>query len=208
MVGTLFAIRDVKIYIMKNIFLLSVLLSMSFFLANGQEFGIKAGLNVATLNREVDVTDYNSKIGFHAGGLAHLHINSNFAIQPEVVYSSQGTKWKNAGTETKLNLGYINVPVLLQYMFSNGFRLQTGPQAGFLISAESKVNDAEVNVKDGYKTFDFSWVGGIGYLSSVGLGVDARYNLGLTDIIENNTNDANNRVFQVGLFYQFGHHKR
>ena len=34
-----------------------------------------------------------------------------------------------------LRLNYINVPVL-QYMFGDGFRLQTGPQLGILTNAK------------------------------------------------------------------------
>lgn len=68
------------------------------------------------------------------GLLGHIHLNSQWAVQPELVYSSQGAK--SAGTEQKLD--YINVPLLLQYMFDNGFRLQAGPQLGLLVRADNK----------------------------------------------------------------------
>ena len=195
---------SIKTY-MKNIFFLSVLLVVCGYCSNAQKvhLGLKAGLNISNLNEEANTVNFSSKPGFHGGGLAHIHLTDKFAIQPEVVFSTQGAKRDNANPEQKLNLGYINVPVLVQYMFSNGFRLETGPQFGFLMSAKSEIGDVEFNVKDDYKTFDFSWTAGLGYISPSGFGADARYNLGLTNIRENSTNDLNNRVFQVGIFYQF-----
>jgi hypothetical protein len=87
-------------------------------------------------------------------------------------------------------------------MFDNGFRLETGPQLGFLASAKSDVGNMETDVKDDYTSADVAWSFGIGFLSEGGFGVDARYNLGLTDISKDEAGIKNN-VFQVGIFYQF-----
>jgi hypothetical protein len=88
-------------------------------------------------------------------------------------------------------------------MTQSGFRVETGPQIGALLSAKYKVGSVEVDVKDAYKTADFAWAFGIGYLTTSGFGVDARYNLGISKINDNNGSDITNRVFQVGVFYQF-----
>ena len=163
-------------------------------------FGIKAGVNVSS----VDITngdDYNSKAGLHVGGLAHIHISQHFALQPELIYSMQGGKVENVN----LKLNYINIPLLAQYMINDGFRLQTGPQLGFLLSAKSKVGDVERSVKDDLSSIDFSWVFGAGYLFPSGFGIDARYNHGISNFSDNTTYKAKNRVFQFGLFYQFMH---
>src|SRR6187549_120261 len=122
---------------MKHISIITILaLMVPGVQAQDIHFGIKGGLNIATLHREAGAPNYSSKPGFHLGGLAHIHISPHFAVQPEIMYSTQGTKSDNINTETKLNLGYINIPVLAQYMFANGFRLETGPQVGFLVSAK------------------------------------------------------------------------
>jgi hypothetical protein len=86
-------------------------------------------------------------------------------------------------------------------MFGNGLRLQTGPQVGFLTNARSKGGGEEATIKTSLKDTDFSWSFGGSYLSRIGLGIDARYNLGLTDI-NKTAADMKNRVWQVGLFYQ------
>jgi hypothetical protein len=119
------------------------------------------------------------------------------------VYSEQGTNLKEGTYEYDVNLNYINVPVILQYMTGSGFRFQTGPQVGFLVHAENEAPGADAVINSGYKKIDFSWTVGAGYKFASGFGIDARYNHGLTDVNEVIPNDIQNRVFQVGVFYQF-----
>jgi Outer membrane protein beta-barrel domain len=167
--------------------------------------GIKGGLNVYNINNDNN-SEYDAKVGFNVGLLGHIHLAKQLAFQPELVYSAQGAKFKTLGTETKLNLDYINVPMLIQYMFDNGFRLQAGPQVGFLVSAKAKVGDTKIDVKDDLKTVDFGIGAGVGYVDpKSGFGIDARYNLGLSNINENSTVKSYNRGLQVGVFYLFKH---
>lgn len=163
-------------------------------------FGLKGGLNISNVTVSGD-NSLNSKAGFYAGGLAHIHLSRTWALQPELMYSMQGAK----DGSNKLNLDYINIPVQLQYMFDNGFRLQTGPQVGLLMSAKAKSGGVKYDVKDGFTNADFSWSFGTSYISKSGLGADLRYNLGLTDIDKATSVTNKNSVFQIGLFYQFMH---
>lgn len=177
--------------------------------AQDVHFGIKGGLNASNINVSNNQGNHlDTKIGFNAGLLAHIHAGKSFAIQPEVYYSSEGAKSTVSNIKSTINLGYINVPVLAQYMFANGFRIEAGPQVGFLINAKSKTGSLTTDEKTNYKTTSFSIPVGAGYLTSFGLGFDARYNFGISDIVKNNTGGAaRSNVFQFGLFYQFGHPK-
>ena len=91
-------------------------------------------------------------------------------------------------------------------MFNNGFRLEAGPQVGFLINAESETNNNTTDIGDNLNTVDFALGAGLGYVASSGFGVDARYNLGLSNINESGSVKSTNRGFQLGVFYLF-HHK-
>lgn len=178
--------------------------------AQDVHFGIKGGLNASNINVSDNQGNHlDTKIGFNAGLLAHIHAGKSFAIQPEVYYSSEGAKSTISNIKSTLNLGYINVPVLAQYMFGNGFRVEAGPQVGFLINAKSKVKGSpSEDVKEFYKTTSFSIPVGAGYLTSFGLGFDARYNFGISDIVKDNSGStARSNVFQFGLFYQFSDSK-
>lgn len=176
-------------------------------MANAQHvnFGIKGGVNFYNIQNDND-SKYDMKTGIHLGLLGHIHLDKSIAVQPELVYSSQGAKYTSNNVDYKLKLGYINLPVMLQYMFNNGFRLEAGPQVGFLISAKSDAGNNNVDVKDNFKTVDFGVGLGAGYIKpSTGLGVGFRYNAGLSNINENSTVKSTNSGFQLSLFYQFKH---
>jgi hypothetical protein len=177
-----------------------VLLSSLSALVKGQDthFGLKAGLNVSSLDVKRGA-DGDSKAGIHFGGLAHVHLAPHLAVQPEIVFSQQGAEFG----DDKWKINYLNIPVLLQFMTGSGFRIQTGPQLGFAISSKFKQGDVEIDNKDDINTVDFSWSFGASYLFPGGIGVDARYNHGITNIYEPEVPEIRNRVFQLGLFYQF-----
>ena len=174
--------------------------------ANAQHanIGIKGGLNLYNIHNSNSVK-YDSRTGFNLGLLGHIHLDKHLAFQPELVYSSQGASYGSGSSKSKLNLGYINVPLLLQYMFDNGFRIEAGPQIGFLINAKSKTDNTSVDVKNSFKKVDAGIGAGIGYVSTSGFGVDARYNLGLSNINDNSSVKSTNRGFQFGVFYLFNH---
>lgn len=171
-------------------------------------FGLKGGVNVTNLHFQNNSSaDPDSKISFHAGGLAHIHVSKYFAVQPELMYSGQGYKYSSSNATTRARLHYINLPVLAQFMVGDGFRIETGPQLGILAGANQKTGNVSVDIKDNLKTLDFSWALGVGYVTPSGFGVDVRYNLGISNINDvKNTGSVNNRVFQAGVFYQFHAH--
>jgi len=154
--------------------------------------GVKAGINMYKISSD-DNTTYDHITGFHLGLLGHIHLDSQWAVQPEFVYSGQGAK----RGDTKQKLDYINIPVILQYMFDNGFRLQAGPQLGILVRADNR-NDLN--------PIDLGLSIGVSYVvPSTGFGVDARYNYGLSNINKNDAVKSFNRGLQLGVFYIFGH---
>ena len=153
--------------------------------------GVKGGLNFYNINNDNN-TSYDQRTGFNFGLLGHIHRDSQWAFQPELVYSAQGAK--------NHNLDYLNIPVLIQYMFDNGFRIQAGPQVGLMVSSDNN---------DDYKPIDLALSVGVSYVvPSTGFGLDLRYNHGLTDISESNDVKSTNRGIQFGLFYLFGHNSR
>ncbi|PRY84775.1 porin family protein [Mongoliibacter ruber] len=180
--------------------LLCAIMMTSTLQAQHVNIGLKGGLNAFN----IDGGNFDQKLGAHFGLLGHVHLTEKFGLQPEIYYSMQGGKIGN--TDNNLNLGYINVPVLLQYMFNNGFRLQAGPQLGILATANTVAGNTTVNVKDNYKNMDWGLGIGASYVHPPsGFGVDARYNHGLTNISENTSLDYKNRGFQLGVFYLFKH---
>ena len=52
--------------------------------AQEMEFGVKAGVNLATYGG--DIEDRDTRTGAHVGILAEFGLSENFAIQPEIVF--------------------------------------------------------------------------------------------------------------------------
>jgi len=187
---------------MKKTILFAVAIVLTHLLSaqrNNVEWGIKGGVNAANFKIEPSFNS-DSRIGLHLGGLAHIHVSEHFALQPELMISGQGASY---GDDREDKFTYLNLPVLAQVMFGEGFRLQTGPQVGWLLNAQSENGNEESDIDDNFNRGDFAWSFGGGYLSKMGLGFDVRYNLGISNISENNNADVKNRVWQFGLFYQF-----
>ena len=189
----------------------SIVIVLFFFLLNLKakkpHFGIKGGVNISDLNFD-DNTSTNSKAGVNIGVLAHIHTSKTWAIQPELFYSQEGASRNVGDSKITYNLNYLNVPVLLQYMFDNGFRLEGGPQIGFLLNAKTKTGDITVT-NTSFQSAAVSIPLGAGYLTSSGFGLDARYVFGLSNINDNeNGRTIQSNVFQLGIFYQLSDTKK
>ena len=198
---------------MKKILFLSVFTAAAFIGQAQIKFGIKAGANFSKFSG--DDAKYGGaspkfRTGFAGGGLVNIGLNEMFSVQPEVLYSMEGTMYKESGAKLIFKNDYINVPVLLQYNNPSGVYAETGPQIGFLMSAKMSDGDNSVDAKDGFKKINFSWGLGAGYKLSNGLGIGARYNLGLANIIDNSGSESGESSnvklggFHIGLFYTFG----
>jgi hypothetical protein len=192
-------------------------------------FGIKAGVNSASLNvKETTAGNQNNKVNaktsLHAGVFLNAPLSSNFRIQPELLYSIQGAKTTAMSSSdlmlagiNELDLHYVSLPVMFQYMSDGGLSLELGPQFSYLSSANGdRNNGSQVNLKDGnyIKKTDVAVGGGVGYLTRIGLGVNARYVYGFTNVWNNKERPASttgmnyqNRNLQFSLTYHFGAHK-
>lgn len=196
-----------KTNFMKKAFLALVVLTTTVLASNAQvKFGIKAGIGVFNLSGD-DGDGFDSKVGPMGGAYAAIPIGETFAVAPELQFSGQGAKQSESGITAKFIINYVNIPVMLQYRNPSGFFAETGPQIGFRSTAKIKVEDEEEDYKDVIKSTAFSWGIGLGYRSSMGLGVSARYNLNLNSIAEDQDGesfDVKNSGFQVGLIFEFG----
>ncbi len=162
-------------------------------------FGIKAGLNVATISSD----DAKAKAGVYGGVFANIPVAGDFSLQPEVLYSGMGAKNKD-NSSIRLNLDYISVPVMIQYNIVPALYLEAGPQFSFAINKKIKGDNGSVDATRLYNGFDLGLGLGAGYYFEQGFGITARYVAGLTNIIENDPGDAvRNSVFQVGVAYKF-----
>lgn len=175
--------------------LLSVVASAAF--AQAQvALGIKAGVNVAKLNS--NDLESSSITAFHGGAFALFKFTA-IGIQPELLFSQQGSKIDDiSGNPQDLKMSYMTIPVMVKFYLPGGFNLQAGPQFGFLNSAEL---DGD-NVKDSFKSSDITANLGVAWDLPFGLVLDARYNIGLSNISDDSSFDVKSGTFQFSVGYK------
>lgn len=174
--------------------------------------GIKAGPNFANIDTESSASaNYKNRAGFHGGAFVLIKA-AKIGIQPEIIFSQQGSKVEINSQNFESNFSYVNVPIILKLYTVAGINIQAGPQFGFVTNAEAPIQEqigspaTMEDVKDRMKSSDFTLALGLGWDLPFGLTLDARYNMGLSKIYDNapsqQTDDAKNQVFQVSLGYK------
>lgn len=215
---------------MKTKLLAVATLSLISFAVSAQSkttFGLRAGVNFQNITGDDALgnsMDNKLKVGFLAGVNAEIPVGIDFYLQPGVLYAVKGAKAK--GSDTKVNIGYIEVPVNFLYkpeVGSGRLLLGVGPYIGFGVNGKIKANNNEQDIKfkntltqaeaastDYYlKRIDAGGNLLFGYEMSNHLSIQLNAQLGLVKInpkVENATNDQSswkNTGFGVSLGYRF-----
>jgi len=149
---------------------------------NAQNFGVRAGVDVATLKADFDgfsVSD--DETGFYIGAFTKLKVSEKFKIRPEVNYISVK------------DLDEIQIPVLAEIGVSDKFNIMAGPSFGFLLDPE-----------EGEKSFNFALDFGLSYDILENLLVEARYSLGLSNLVDSDYY-FDTKIKLHGLFFGLGY---
>jgi Outer membrane protein beta-barrel domain len=178
---------------MKRINIILIVLVTQFSFSQSIKFGIKAGINYANvIGSEIKT---NAITNFHGGFVSEFKVTKGFAIQPELLYITEGATYKTALEDIKNELGYLTIPIMLKINVSDNVTLELGPQAGFLVVERKKVDPYQS------KTFDFAINAGLGLKITDNLFAQARYGLGLTEAKVDSK--IKNSVFQLSLGFFF-----
>ncbi len=171
----------------------------------GFGWGVKGGLNLTGVTNLGDNTQ--TKTGFVVGAFADYRFTDHFALSADVLYSRQGfSLGKNDdGVRTKARLNYLNVPILANYYIIGGLAVKAGIQPGFLLNSKAvakKDGDTAKTSVDGLSSADFSIPVGISYDCPFGIILEARYNIGVTNIVSEG-GSSRNSVFSIMVGYRF-----
>lgn len=212
------------LFMFKRLFFIGLFMTLSYNTYSQQfSYGPKIGLNISTISAEDDET-FSSRIGFTAGLMAEIKLSDKFSLQPEALYSTQGSKasddyfqYDNAleFENVIVKLDYIHVPILAEYYITPGLSAQFGPQISFLVNSkleldltyegvtEFRSNSIDEQIRD----VDFGICGGFEYVLDNGILFNLRYNLGLRDFVLGADGglqgDNKNRVIQFSAGYKF-----
>lgn len=191
---------------MKKLLILAIVALASLTASAQQEVGTwsvtpKVGFNLATVT---DTDDAGMKFGVVTGADLTYQVAEKFALTAGAFYSMQGAKDKDDGVTRTLKLDYINVPILANYYVIPGLALKVGLQPGFNLShklkAEYQGHSSEEDIPT-FKSFDLSIPIGASYEFSDFI-IDARYNFGLTKLVDQPGSSSKNSVIQVTVGYK------
>ena len=179
-------------------FIIAVVLSVTTIAQLGA--GPKAGLNKYALTGD----DKSYLTALHLGGFVQIPVSGLFAVQPELLLSKQGNAFEENGEKFGTYTTYLNIPVMLQVNTKSGFFAEAGPEFGFLLAAKNKeTGSPDVDVKNFFKSSNFSFGAGAGYRLKMGLGFGVRYNFGLANISSESNIETKTTGGQVSVSYKF-----
>lgn len=183
-----------------------------------QSFGVKGGMSFTNINIEDDFSS-RYRVGYHAGAFINLPLTDNFSFQPELLFSTKGTKADyeilDIKGESTLKLNYIEVPLLGVFNVGKVAQLNIGPYLGFLSSAKYEI-DGDLEIEDDldnddFKELDYGLSAGFS-LNFEALQIGARYNMGLSTLEDSEgakyiLGDAKNRAIQVYAALRVGNYE-
>jgi hypothetical protein len=204
------------------------------------QVSVRAGINLASVSSEPGISqedlEEKSIVGFQAGIGFDLGVTDIFTIQPELIVIQKGGKRTysvrgNEFYEDEFRQTFLEIPVMAKIKFSTdengegmGFYLLGGPFAGLALNGKYKGETDILGIKDTFerdieysdetsedyqKRLDWgvSFGGGLQFGS---LFLDARYNLGLNNLLDEDASNNNDnkpylrtRGIGVTLGYEF-----
>jgi len=192
--------------------------------------GAKGGLNIANASLD-NITlpsgfEKLSKSGFMAGGVVEANLPGPLSIALEILYTQKGTKLEGQidpgtgslvkATQTE-SVTSLEFPLLAKAKFGAGKvkpMIMAGPSIGIVLSAEEKLEadglgSQTSDTKESTSSIDFGIVAGAGVeikvAPMVSLTGEARYQLGLSNLVKNPTGNesikSNGIQFLLGLLF-------
>ena len=197
---------------MKKVFVLIAAAIVSMSAMAQVQFGAKVGFDMTNFWGED--AEHGMKPSYQAGLIMEYKFNPHFAIAPEVVFASQGGKYKaldldlfglDISKTVTFNTNYINVPLMLKYYATPSFSIDFGPQVGFNVYSKYSIEDVDkaVDIKDGTKAVDFGLGLGGTYNLTENAFVQARYTMGMTKVFDGDYNKEKNGNIQLAFGMKF-----
>lgn len=198
---------------MKKLIFSIVFLSIAWTTTQAQTFnvGLKAGVNLAKFN--ADFAAEENRLGYQVGAWARVGFAGIF-IQPEAYIGSKGNKFisitQNNGNEVsaegKVKFTTLDVPLLIGTKIGAknlGLRFMAGPVVSFVLDNNSSFNSAYDQATD-FKNYKDQAIGiqaGAG-IDIGSLGVDLRYEAGISNISKSDKYKQKANLFQLSLAYK------
>ncbi len=167
--------------------LLLFIFGMTFFAPNavwGQ--GVGGGLTGGVVTSQIDGDTWGgyNKWGYQIGGFAYYDFTENISMQIEILHTHRGSR-EVVNDFGKVNLNYIDVPVLFQYKKDAGNGLLTaegGLSANILLSARTGFAPLQADRTEDYRRLSTELHIGSCYYFGERVGLFGRWSVGLSNL--------------------------
>lgn len=174
--------------------------------------GVKGGFLSSELSGDIE-DDLARRSALGLGAFLQVMVAPNVSIQPEALYLMKGAS-EDAG-DGEVEVDYLQVPVLVQYHIPAvgvSPRIFAGPSLAFELGCDISEDGSSASCEDSgtnTKSADFGLVFGGGVdipAGGVVVTLDGRYDLGVTNIADEEGIEVKNRSFQffAGVGFPFG----
>lgn len=164
---------------MKKTLIILLLMTSSAMIAQ-TSFGVKGGLNYGD-NGDIEFNDISeggdtdSKVGYHLG-FYYRAVMGGFYLKPELLYTKTKASYNYNNQEADYDVSKLDLPILLGIRLIGPIHAFAGPSLQYILD-----NDLEgFSIGDVENKFTVGAQFGAG-LQLGGIGVDVRYERGLTD---------------------------
>lgn len=218
-----FSAYNLELLTMKKKLLLSLaILASSFSFAQNLKVGVKAGMNVSSVQLKDFNTsaDYNSIFAYHFGAEFSFKLTNHLSLGADALISAEGYN-ESYGFEdqdqiqyefdNRIEIGYIKTPLYIKYypVANVGLNIQGGIQPGFQVYTRSKVTgsyeDSELSFFDSHNlnVFQVDIPVGVAYDFKKHFSIGARYSHALRPVTDYQQGKLYNRTFMINASYRF-----
>ena len=188
---------------------LPVILCLPAGLRGQTEVSLQGGMSLATLGGS-DIESADSRAGLRVGASAILPLTPSLDLQLGAAYAAKGATEQGFGLEVDLELGYLEMPLLLRFSPSAAGTISphfmAGPALALRVSCNAAASAEGLEISadcddefDDLKSMDLGAMAGAGLdiatSGSLSVSVDVLYNFGLSSISE--SDDVKNRAFSL-----------
>jgi hypothetical protein len=165
-------------------------------------FTLKGGININDIIVEsapfLPTRLYEKSIGFHVGVISQFSLLKKLVISPELQFIQKGA----SSEETKVNLNYLELPLMISFTPIRILSIEMGPSASYLLSTNKNDLSEAFN-----EPFDFGLTSGVKINLSNKFSILGRYYYGFSSVRSFPTTSpdfnpsAKNKNFQFSLCY-------
>jgi opacity protein-like surface antigen len=178
-----------------------------------QEFnaGLTAGLNISQIEGD-GFAGYN-KAGAALGIFANTFFMDELALQVEINYSSKGSQRKTTIEDPRyfrIELHYVEIPVLLRYFFPVGISAEAGLSGGYLFNSSERDEVSEIEIRTPFNKTEFAFIAGASWHMTQNLAFISRFSYSILPVRQHAgggtfrwNRGQNNNVLTFGVQYQF-----